>query len=548
MILDNRCAHHAKQIRTRLCGEHSNSWTVKKLYKALNADHGEVADIQQFLTAKLRQARAGIPNWYAKESPKSLKYPLQYWQEVRIEAMITVPCMWDARSECVMRNAATDAGFENVQLLLEPLCAAALDIHLLLEAGCLKYGSVITWHDIGCATNDFATVRINKPETPGGLPQLEIVGSRTGHLLGAHLVNDMAFEYVQEYIKSSGGMQGTLLRLGRMSKEELSRQVSAEIEIRKKIHPVVDFSITITAMADWQMNPDGVPHLSIRIKEDRMLGWLEAWTSLLIESEVRYLADPQQHAVRAVVRTGGGSKNATARAGFQASTAKMGIQMFDSPSILPVACGGLRQYPQRKINALPEEGYWFITRSAEFDEEWHCDVVRDWKHVQELKVTSPEDYDIVDEVRMVPLAVPALVTQSKIDKKSWTVHDRLTPILSRRKGVSTTYNVPMFFYLDADSPSRLNFDVYHSNTAHEDQEPLRDNSGVVHPEFTAIQMTFADIPSLEEAGFKEEQHGKDYFFHLHALTTMRCRDDHLELEIFLFAAGEELSYIEGEGK
>lgn len=37
-----------------------------------------------------------------------------------------------------MRNAAAAAGFEKIQLLLEPLCAAALDIQLLKEAGCLK--------------------------------------------------------------------------------------------------------------------------------------------------------------------------------------------------------------------------------------------------------------------------------------------------------------------------------------------------------------------------------------------------------------------------
>lgn len=44
----------------------------------------------------------------------------------------------EPQSECVMRNAAAKAGFEKVQLLLEPLCAAALDIQLLKEAGNLK--------------------------------------------------------------------------------------------------------------------------------------------------------------------------------------------------------------------------------------------------------------------------------------------------------------------------------------------------------------------------------------------------------------------------
>lgn len=77
-----------------LCPAYKDSWNVKKLYKALGADHGEVYDVEKFLAIKFRQARLGIPQWY-KSSPKSLKFRRpQYWDEIRIEAMITVPCMW----------------------------------------------------------------------------------------------------------------------------------------------------------------------------------------------------------------------------------------------------------------------------------------------------------------------------------------------------------------------------------------------------------------------------------------------------------------------
>lgn len=78
----------------------------------------------------------------------------------------------------------------------------------------------------------------------------------------------MAWKYLQTSKETiqNGGTRRTLLTLGRMSEEELARQVSAEIEIRKKINPVIDFSITITAMADWQTVSGGVPHMSIRIE------------------------------------------------------------------------------------------------------------------------------------------------------------------------------------------------------------------------------------------------------------------------------------------
>lgn len=208
----------------------------------------------------------------------------------------------------------------------------------------------------------------------------------------------------------------------------------------------------------------------------------------------------------------------------------------------------LRQYPKRVAEPLPQNGYWFITRSAEFNAEWHADVVLRWDHVQEARYKSSGDFDIVDEERVVPLSVPALVTESKITKGTWMVHDRLTPLLTRKEGHSTVHNVPMDFYIDADSPSRLIFNVYYSSTGHQDQEPLRNKKSLIHPEFTTIQMTFADIPSLEDAGFKEEQHGQTHFYHLCGLTRMQCGEDHLQLELNLFAPGMEPHYIEGESE
>lgn len=165
-----------------------------------------------------------------------------------------------------------------------------------------------------------------------------------------------------------------------------------------------------------------------------------------------------------------------------------------------------------------------------------------------MKFNSSGDYDVVDEERMVPVPVAALVTESKMTKGSWIVHDRLTPIMSRQNGVSTTHNVPMDFYVDADSQSRLSFNVYYSSEMHQDQEPLRDKQGVISPGFATIQMTFADIPSLEAAGFVEEQHGNHYMYQIHGLTRMRCREDQLELEINLFVPGAEPDYIDGESE
>lgn len=106
----------------------------------------------------------------------------------------------------------------------------------------------------------------------------------------------------------------------------------------------------------------------------------------------------------------------------------------------------------------------------------------------------------------------------------------------------------MDFYIDADSPSRLKFNMYFSSRAHEDQDPLRNAQEKIRPQFATVQMTFADIPNLENAGFVEERHDQHHFFHVHGLTRMQCRDDHLQLEINLFASGAEPDYIEGENE
>lgn len=57
--------------------------------------------------------------------------------------------MWDDHQCGVVRNAAREAGFLNLLLRLEPLCAAAREMRLLKERGYLKDHDTFLWHDIG---------------------------------------------------------------------------------------------------------------------------------------------------------------------------------------------------------------------------------------------------------------------------------------------------------------------------------------------------------------------------------------------------------------
>lgn len=122
------------------CEAHSASPSVAKFYQAVRGDSrpGHLSNWQEFMTLYFRELRQRILQWFATSNSKSVHYSEEYCLQLPIELTITVPALWDHETRSMYINAAYDAGFRNVRLLLEPLCAAALEAQKHLQDGYIK--------------------------------------------------------------------------------------------------------------------------------------------------------------------------------------------------------------------------------------------------------------------------------------------------------------------------------------------------------------------------------------------------------------------------
>jgi hypothetical protein len=116
-----------EQPKLALCVDYKDSVTVKRVYEALEVQHGELFKVQDVLThvlafclRKIRDHMRSMSRCRAKR-----QQPNQDWDNIAVELQLTVPIMWDDIARGVMRNAASDAGFKDTVLRSEPLCAAA---------------------------------------------------------------------------------------------------------------------------------------------------------------------------------------------------------------------------------------------------------------------------------------------------------------------------------------------------------------------------------------------------------------------------------------
>lgn len=124
-----------------LCPRLRRSPAAKRALAALDVDEGETSDFQaallRFKTDYFRKIRAKILLTYQERSmDKSLTK--EYWDALPVEAIITVPVMWDATAQNIVTSAATLAGFTRVCTRLEPLCAAAREIERRVKAKEIK--------------------------------------------------------------------------------------------------------------------------------------------------------------------------------------------------------------------------------------------------------------------------------------------------------------------------------------------------------------------------------------------------------------------------
>ena len=122
--------HKLELIKLALCPEYFDSTIVKHIYKELKVpvgDFGEVEVLMRDVFAILRKAVPDFMRHYRTGSSRSRTQEegKEYWDDIPLELQITVPCHWKRHQCGILYNAAGLAGFKQVYLRSEPLCASA---------------------------------------------------------------------------------------------------------------------------------------------------------------------------------------------------------------------------------------------------------------------------------------------------------------------------------------------------------------------------------------------------------------------------------------
>ncbi|KAK3676537.1 hypothetical protein LTR78_003813 [Recurvomyces mirabilis] len=129
-----------------------------------------------------------VKRYYSTSHPSGLRHQQDYWEAIDIESMITVPANSRIEACGIWRNAAHNAGMPNIDIRLEPLCAAASEMEQLRQMRAMEHGDQPCFADIGKGTFDLATVKLNRGATEGLRSELSTVGQVDGADIGAQIV------------------------------------------------------------------------------------------------------------------------------------------------------------------------------------------------------------------------------------------------------------------------------------------------------------------------------------------------------------------------
>ena len=112
--------------KSALCPQHDKQGSARSVWSALDLEQENDVVLQDLIQKQLAAIKEKIIDWYCRH-PKSINlgYSRQYWGNLLIHAIVTIPCMWNDRARGIMTNAVMGAGYERFNPHYEPLCAAA---------------------------------------------------------------------------------------------------------------------------------------------------------------------------------------------------------------------------------------------------------------------------------------------------------------------------------------------------------------------------------------------------------------------------------------
>jgi hypothetical protein len=140
-------------------------------------------------------------------------------RQMTMEVFISVPEMWKPPANRLITTAAKMAGADCVQLVSEPVCAAAyyMQDQLLSKRTPLEAGDNILVLDTGGGTTDITCYEMPNPDhsNAGATSILHRVGKAVGGLCGSQFINEAFLKWLKvEADDHLGGFDNNVRRLG----------------------------------------------------------------------------------------------------------------------------------------------------------------------------------------------------------------------------------------------------------------------------------------------------------------------------------------------
>ncbi|KAK4621957.1 hypothetical protein CLAFUR4_07501 [Fulvia fulva] len=508
-----------------LCPQYRDALTARRLCRAFTGQDSfneeVMVELEDFIAGHLREVKTATLKWLYYHHPKGLQYDADYWHAVPIEFMITVPAMWGQESQRLMKNASMKAGFSDISLRYEELCAAAAESQPLLESGDVEYGWKVCFVDIGRGTIDISTVQILEEG-------ITMVGDSTGALAGSQVVNEKILEYVIQcdQVQSLGGWKEACRRLD-IDRDSFLEQVSTSVESQKAEFPDIEnMLIDIRPGPDWRTVTDGDDNaigqdgMTIRIPYEALETCYRVWFDKISAAIQRHLA-PREQDCHTAILTGGGSSNSYIREHCDRLFTKLiGRASRDNTSgKQPVCHGGLTHYPESAVHDLPE-GYLYMCQNEEYDPKIHKDCTSRKRSRHGKRKSLPDDSKLIvwaegsiDETRQAP--------------------NRLNLVMSNVEGHITTDIALTHWIVSTREDAVIVLDLYHSVMKLQESGPIKDRNGSVRKELTKWPILFSDLPDLATHGFQTYTDQGKEAYRVSGYVEIAATRAHMELTLVL---------------
>ena len=119
-----------------LSHEHQDSAYVAQVYDAIGAEFGDIGAIEELMVQHFKVIRRHIidflrgeaSGYHCGDHTHARRCKCHLPDDIQMEATVTIPVAWNNQARGIMIDSATAAGFFNIRLQYEPICAAAADL------------------------------------------------------------------------------------------------------------------------------------------------------------------------------------------------------------------------------------------------------------------------------------------------------------------------------------------------------------------------------------------------------------------------------------